>query len=188
MSTKYRYFIGFIIFLISFNSYSSEIDLARNIIKMHFSSYTLAEEKDFQTKVIYGEWGEGNNNGVKFTPQFGDFNNDSIQDLAFYIITKEPFTEIKISGKEYKQKYAMLVSCHGTTQSKYECFQVIEKDMIYPFWEFHTVVNNVKNIQCAGGNKNKVNGSAIYVNPALGNVNSVYWYSSGEYLSCSQGD
>ena len=186
MSIKYRYFISCLILLLSFNSYSSEIDIAKKIIKNKFPSYRLAEEKDFQTKVIYGEWGK--DKGVKFTPQFGDFNNDSIQDLAFYIITKEPFTKIKTSGKEYKQKSAILLSCHGATHSKYECFQVIEEDMIYPFWHFHTVVNNVKTIECASGIIKKTESSIISVNPALGNVYSVYWFSEGYYQTCSLGD
>ena len=186
MRLKYSYFTGCLIFILSFNLYSSEIDAAKKIIKNHFPSYRLAIENDFQTKVIYGEWGK--DTGIKFTPQFGDFNNDSIQDLAFYIIKKEPFTKITISGKEYNQKYAILLSCHGTTQSKYECFQVIEKDMIYPFWNFHAVINNMKKIECAADGVKKVEGSVIIVNPALGNVFSVYWFNEGYYETCSLGD
>lgn len=174
--------------LLSLNTYASDGSVhgvADEILKNQFPSYRLAIERDFQTEVIFGEWGK--NAKISFAPQTGDFNKDSIADLVFFALEKNATKIITVDGKNYNTKQTVLLVCHGSNKSRYNCFKIIDKYMPHPLWWFYSV-STIPKTKCPYEKNLFIEGQVVYVTPALGNSDTVYWFNGMEYHSCSFGD
>lgn len=181
--TKYLLLIAFCLFPV--HSEASSYDVVYKIINKQFPSYRLATEKDFQIEVIYGEWGK--DKGITFEPKVGDLNGDSIKDYVFVAVEKEPIKIIIINGKAFKKKHTIFLACHGQKNKKFKCFKLKEGSMPYPLWWLYSITNVKNTMKCEYQDMSVV-GTVVVIEPALGNIWSMYKFDGIKYLPCTFGD
>lgn len=199
ISTRFRFAKGFkarlsLTILISFaacTAHASETDVANAILKDQFREYELAVEKDFQAEVIYKEWGKDAK--ISFAPQAADLNRDGLPDLVFFALAKGSAKTSSVGSQQVAIRHAILLACHGLAeQAQYKCFKVVERDMHYPLWFFHSIVQDIEKVKCPDADPS-MKGAAISVNPALGLEFSMYWFNGTsyqlyDYSSCETGN
>lgn len=194
-STIYYYFAGFLLFLASFNALGSGVDIANSIISNQLPSYRLAIEENFKDDADYTPWNKSERSpGITLLPQLGDLNGDNIPDILFVALSKHSFIKKYMRRNEglvqYYAKNVLLLACHGSENSSYQCSIISDIGTQYPpTWMFSPKIVDVKGEQCEfEGKTTTLKNTAIDLDEVLGSVYRLYWFDGNEYQNCSFGD
>ena len=193
ISKRHYTFTGFLLFLVSFNALSLELEIANTIISNQFPSYRLAIEEYFKGDADYSAWNKSEHAvGINLSPQVGDLNGDSIPDLLLVALSKNSFNKNILSNgkiiKAYNAKHVLVLACHGTGDSSHQCTIIAELDTLYPVsWLFKPRIVDAKGTHCEIEKKTILN-YAIDLNSVLGSVYTLYWFDGKKYQGCVFGD